>query len=265
MAQGERQQQQQQQPKKRPHPSLPHQLEHLQRTGRRPTAAAPFLAVPHSCLTPIEAALDVEGDLKSERLLWFQTLMCSWAAHDCCRCTCHLSHHAAAAAATAPARLPAGAILLGFTRDGCHLLSYTTQPVAAADSQEGYCLQLWSFQRGARCRRLWNVPLFRWVGGCAGGVAAAAALLCYLSLCARHLHKLAASPIASYLLVSLRWHYCCRRCRTPGYQEALADEDDFMAGDDMLLTLAEAPDSSLLGKAACLPGLLAGPHVCAQQ
>lgn len=52
-------------------------------------------------------------------------------------------------------------VLLGFTRDGLHLVSYTTQPVAAADGQEGYCLQLWSFSPGARCRRLFNVPLFR--------------------------------------------------------------------------------------------------------
>ena len=66
MAQGGRQQQQPQQPTKRPHPSLPHQLECLQRTGRGPSAA-PFQSVPHSCLTPIEAALDAEGDLKSER------------------------------------------------------------------------------------------------------------------------------------------------------------------------------------------------------
>jgi hypothetical protein len=34
-----------------------------------------------------------------------------------------------------------------------------------------------------------------------------------------------------------------------------------MAGDDMLLTLAETPDSSLLGEPACLPGLLVGTHV----
>jgi hypothetical protein len=71
MAQGERHQQQKQQ-QKRAHPSLPHQLEHLQRTGRRPTAAAPFLAVPHSCLTPIEAALDEDGDLMSERIVCFK-------------------------------------------------------------------------------------------------------------------------------------------------------------------------------------------------
>ncbi len=57
----------------------------------------------------------------------------------------------------------AGAVLLGFTRDGCHLLSYTSQPVAAADGAEGYALQLWRFETGQRCRRLWSVPLFRWV------------------------------------------------------------------------------------------------------
>lgn len=54
-------------------------------------------------------------------------------------------------------------MLLGFTRDGCHLLSYTSQPVAAADAAEGYALQLWRFEPGQRSRRLWSVPLFRWV------------------------------------------------------------------------------------------------------
>ncbi|KAL4859348.1 hypothetical protein ACK3TF_000466 [Chlorella vulgaris] len=87
-------------------------------------------------------------------------------------------------------------ILLGFTRDGGHLLSYTTQRVAAADGQEGYCLQLWRYQPGQRCRRLWSVPLFR----------------------------------------------------TPAYLDSLADEDSFTAADDLLLTLAEAPDGSLLGE-----------------
>ncbi|PSC76438.1 hypothetical protein C2E20_0265 [Micractinium conductrix] len=86
------------------------------------------------------------------------------------------------------------AVLLGFTRDGCHLVSYTVHPVAAADGVDGYSLQLWSFHQGQRCRRLWSVPLFR----------------------------------------------------TPTYLEALEDEEEFMGGDDMLLTVAEAPDSSLL-------------------
>ena len=65
-----------------------------------------------------------------------------------------LAAFASARAATRPAptcgctHLPrllprhAGAVLLGFTRDGCHLVSYTTQPVAAADGQEGYSLQV---------------------------------------------------------------------------------------------------------------------------
>ncbi len=56
---------------------------------------------------------------------------------------------------------PVGCILLGFTRDGGHLVSYTSTPVAAADGKEGCCLQLWSFHRSAPCRKLWNVPLFR--------------------------------------------------------------------------------------------------------
>lgn len=46
--------------------SLPHKLEELQRRGR--CSAPLFTSVPHSGLTPIEAALDAASDLKSEPL-----------------------------------------------------------------------------------------------------------------------------------------------------------------------------------------------------
>lgn len=52
-------------------------------------------------------------------------------------------------------------IILGFTRGGAHLLSYTSAPTAAADGHEGCALQLWAFELGAPCRKLWSVPLFR--------------------------------------------------------------------------------------------------------
>ena len=45
------------------------------------------------------------------------------------------------------------AILLGFTRSGDHLVSYTT-------GEDGWHLQLWSFDPGRRCRRLYNIPIF---------------------------------------------------------------------------------------------------------
>ena len=44
------------------------------------------------------------------------------------------------------------AVLLGFTRSGDRLVSYT--------GEDGWHLQLWSFTPGRRCRRLYNVPLF---------------------------------------------------------------------------------------------------------
>jgi len=45
------------------------------------------------------------------------------------------------------------AVLLGFTRSGDHLVSYTS-------GEDGWQLQLWSFTPGMRCKRLYNVPLF---------------------------------------------------------------------------------------------------------
>ena len=45
------------------------------------------------------------------------------------------------------------AILPGFTRCGEHLVSYMT-------GEDGWHLQLWSFDPGRRCKRLYNVPLF---------------------------------------------------------------------------------------------------------
>lgn len=52
-------------------------------------------------------------------------------------------------------------VLLGFSRDGTKLLSYTNQPTVASDGQGGWCLQIWDFRPGRRTRRLYNVPLFR--------------------------------------------------------------------------------------------------------
>jgi hypothetical protein len=137
----------------RQHQSLPRKLEHLQRTGR--FASPPFSAVPPSGLLPIEGLVDESADLKSECwcLAWLQPSCkqgseCSSATPPTATCRC----------------LVAAVVLLGFTRDGGHLVSYTTQPVAAADAQDGYCLQLWRFQPGVRCIRLWSVPLFRLVG-----------------------------------------------------------------------------------------------------
>jgi len=40
---------------------------------------------------------------------------------------------------------------------------------------------------------------------------------------------------------------CIAFCRAQPYLDQLEEEEDFMAVDDMLLTIAEAPDSSLLG------------------
>ena len=45
------------------------------------------------------------------------------------------------------------AVLLGFTRSGDHLVSYTS-------GEDGWHLQLWSFAPGMRCKRLYNVPIF---------------------------------------------------------------------------------------------------------
>lgn len=58
-------------------------------------------------------------------------------------------------------------VLLGFSRCGNFLMSYTTSPVAAADGLEGYCLQVWSFLNDSPCRKLWNIPLFRVDTSCA--------------------------------------------------------------------------------------------------
>lgn len=45
---------------------------------------------------------------------------------------------------------------------------------------------------------------------------------------------------------------CFQTCRTQPYLDSLEDEDNFLAGaDDMFLTIAESPDSSLLCE--CLP------------
>lgn len=100
---------------------------------------------------------------------------------------------------------PAGAVLLGFTRDGCHLVSYTTQPVAAADGQEGYSLQLWSFAPGARCRRLWSVPLFRCRPGlCARTLAAHTPVRCRLA------------PAAAATLLYRPTLYCPQDAAVPG-------------------------------------------------
>ncbi|KAK9803572.1 hypothetical protein WJX72_001301 [[Myrmecia] bisecta] len=52
-------------------------------------------------------------------------------------------------------------VLLGFTRDGDHLISYTSTPVAAADNLEGYHLQVWRFSMTDRIERLSNIPLFQ--------------------------------------------------------------------------------------------------------
>ena len=137
--------------------SLPRKLEQLQREGR--FGAPPFTAVPPSGLLPIEGLVDEAGDLKSEG----RGLAASKPAGSLLR-----QGTAGARGAARPTTHPrcppnpyAGVVLLGFTRDGSHLISYTTQPVAAADAQDGYCLQLWRFQPGARCARLWSVPLFR--------------------------------------------------------------------------------------------------------
>ena len=61
-----------------------------------------------------------------------------------------------------PAEELKSCVILGFSRGGGHLLSYT-----AADGREGYGLQLWAFARHEPCRRLWSVPLFRAGGGVA--------------------------------------------------------------------------------------------------
>ena len=45
------------------------------------------------------------------------------------------------------------AVLLGFTRSGDHLISYTS-------GEDGWHLQLWIFTPGMRCKRLYKVPLF---------------------------------------------------------------------------------------------------------
>ena len=90
----------------------------------------------------------------------------------------------------------AGCIILGFTRDGNHVISYTTGGVAAGLGQPGLCLQLWAFCAGRRLRRAWSVPLFR----------------------------------------------------TGGYLAGLGQEPtDFETETDMSLTVAEAPDGSLIG------------------
>lgn len=142
----------------RPAPSLPRKLEALQRCGR--SGAPLFTAVPLSGRVPIEDVLDDACELKSELEQGDGPLSGSQA----------LPVQAAPASrppvpvqASLPCPDLAGAVLLGFTRDGCHLLSYTSQPVAAADAAEGYALQLWRFETGQRSRRLWSVPLFRWV------------------------------------------------------------------------------------------------------
>lgn len=153
---------------RRPVPaSLPHKLEALQRCGR---AGPLFTAVPHSGLTPIEDVVDAAGDLKSERACEEMQGFGQGPFARCRNADCRTPRPSAL-----PPPHPLGVVLLGFTRDGAHLVSYTTQPVAATDGQEGYCLQLWSFTPGARCRRLWSAPLFRCVAadlhaGCMPGI-----------------------------------------------------------------------------------------------
>lgn len=146
----------------RPAPSLPHKLEALQRSGR---AWAPlFTAVPLSGRVPIEDVLDEAAEMKSAPGWNRWRLGCFCAI--CWRLAACLPPPRECIPAPPHTTLPcAGAVLLGFTRDGGHLVSYTSQPVAAADGAEGYALQLWRFEPGQRCRRLWSVPLFRWVLG----------------------------------------------------------------------------------------------------
>lgn len=159
-------------PRRRLQP-LPHKLEQLQRCGRAPPL---FTAVPHSGLTPIEAMLDEASDLKSEKFVEFRRRFQRSSAFGSPACppSCYPQHPQPTVATPLPS---AGVVLLGFTRDGCHLVSYTTQPAAAADGQDGYSLQLWSFAPGARCRRLWSVPLFR-CGGVSAPALCIAACLC---------------------------------------------------------------------------------------
>lgn len=102
-----------------------------------------------------------------------------------------------------------GCIILGFTRDGHHLVSYTTSGVAAAAGAHGFSLQLWAFGPSGRLRRAWSAPLFR----------------------------------------------------TGPYLSSLTEEhDEFTPELEMSITVAEAPDGSLIGELArenAAPALLA--------
>lgn len=87
---------------------------------------------------------------------------------------------------------------------------------------------------------------------CGASIPASAAAGC--GACPSSGERVTACPVADAAACqALFWSpmhppVTCRR--TQSYLDSLADEEDFMAADDMLLTVAETLDGSLLGEPA---------------